>query len=316
MSVNSDRPASWKPDIAASVDQYNAWFMEYAPMTFRAERKRVIVQVREMMTATNDFRSISRSVVLENPKIVQALRMSTAPPIARDRLSGLSYTTKSIVAGLEEGKLPIARNSASFDAALYSILEVLNKLLDRDIFEWLTTSTTPSRPQRERAATIVADRLCGATTDPLIRNEQERRQLRNIEQYLVSRGYNKADAGPKTLKEMKPGTYAFRMNVLAGDRNRPTRIPVDVVVQPKKPTASRLPILMEAKSAGDYTNVNKRRKEEAQKLHQLRQMHGKNAQLILFLCGYFDTGYLGYSAAEGLDWVWEHRISDLKKFGI
>ncbi len=36
----------------------------------------------------------------------------------------------------------------------------------------------------------------------------------------------------------------------------------------------------------------------------------------LFLCGYFDSGYLGYEAAEGIDWVWEHRIDDLAKFGL
>jgi len=37
---------------------------------------------------------------------------------------------------------------------------------------------------------------------------------------------------------------------------------------------------------------------------------------ILFLCGYFDSGYLGYEAAEGIDWVWEHRIDDLALFGV
>jgi len=36
----------------------------------------------------------------------------------------------------------------------------------------------------------------------------------------------------------------------------------------------------------------------------------------LFLCGYFDSGYLGYEASEGIDWVWEHRIDDLALFGI
>ena len=36
----------------------------------------------------------------------------------------------------------------------------------------------------------------------------------------------------------------------------------------------------------------------------------------LFLCGYFDSGYLGYEAAEGIDWVWEHRIDDLAKFEL
>jgi len=32
--------------------------------------------------------------------------------------------------------------------------------------------------------------------------------------------------------------------------------------------------------------------------------------------GYFDSGYLGYEAAEGIDWVWEHRIDDLELFGF
>ena len=37
----------------------------------------------------------------------------------------------------------------------------------------------------------------------------------------------------------------------------------------------------------------------------------------LFLCGYFNCGYLGYEAAEGMDHrVWEHRINDLRAFGL
>jgi hypothetical protein len=75
-------------------------------------------------------------------------------------------------------------------------------------------------------------------------------------------------------------------------------------------------VLIEAKSAGDFTNTNKRRKEEAQKIHQLRSTYGEAVHLTLFLCGYFDSGYLGYEAAEGLDWVWEHRIEDLLQLGI
>jgi hypothetical protein len=39
-------------------------------------------------------------------------------------------------------------------------------------------------------------------------------------------------------------------------------------------------------------------------------------EFILFLCGYFDSGYLGYEAAEGIDCIWEHRISDLDRLGI
>ena len=61
---------------------------------------------------------------------------------------------------------------------------------------------------------------------------------------------------------------------------------------------------------------NKRRKEEAVKVAQLKSSYGNDIRFILFLCGYFDSGYLGYEAAEGIDWVWEHRVDDLALFGI
>lgn len=31
---------------------------------------------------------------------------------------------------------------------------------------------------------------------------------------------------------------------------------------------------------------------------------------------YFGSDYLGYEAAEGIDWVWEHRIDDFAKLGL
>lgn len=77
-----------------------------------------------------------------------------------------------------------------------------------------------------------------------------------------------------------------------------------------------MPLLVEAKSAGDFANVNKRRKEEAVKMSQLRLTYGDDVRYVLFLCGYFDSGYLGYEAAEGIDWVWEHRIADFEEFGL
>lgn len=85
---------------------------------------------------------------------------------------------------------------------------------------------------------------------------------------------------------------------------------------PRKAKPDVLPLMLEAKSAGDFTNTNKRRKEEAAKVGQLRRKYGKGIRYVLFLCGYFDSGYLGYEAAEGIDWVWEHRMDDLMKFGL
>lgn len=115
---------------------------------------------------------------------------------------------------------------------------------------------------------------------------------------------------------MQPGTFCFRTNVPTGDETHSVNIPIDVVIQPHNPRPHRLPLLVEAKSAGDFTNTNKRRKEEATKIRQLRATYGDEINLLLFLCGYFDAGYLGYEAAEGLDWVWEHRVDDLADAGV
>jgi len=189
-------------------------------------------------------------------------------------------------------------------------------MLDIDIFPWLTAKRPATEVERHRASTIVADRLCGALSDPIVRNAQEKRQLAYIAAYLKKKGYvQKAHPPGRPVAEMHAGTFTFRMNVVAGEE-RKVKIPIDVVIQPKRPRPNGLPVLMEAKSAGDFTNVNKRRKEEATKMYQLKRAYGAGVEYILFLCGYFDAGYLGYEAAEGIDWIWEHRIEDLDELGI
>jgi len=169
------------------------------------------------------------------------------------------------------------------------------------------------------AATIVADRLCGSVANPIIRNAQEKRQLTAIAAWLNLRTYKQLPPGHGTkFNQMPPGTYTFRLNVPVEQEGveKTINIPVDAVVMPKLAKLGGFPLLIEAKSAGDFTNVNKRRREEATKVNQLRRTYGDKLTFILFLCGYLDSGYLGYEAAEGIDWVWEHRIEDLAKFGL
>jgi hypothetical protein len=237
--------------------------------------------------------------------------MSTCPPLARDRLIGLAGVSKTLVNRLELGAIPSRMASPLLEENFQKIAEIIRRMLDTEIFPWLEYKKSPSRVERHRASTIVADRLCGAVSDPIVRNAHEKRQLTLLGDYLKERGYIQKSHPPgKPLTEMERGSFAFRMIVVVGETLK-VNIPVDVVIQPKVLRQSRLPILIEAKSAGDFTNVNKRRKEEATKMRQLRSKLGKEVEFLLFLCGYFDSGYLGYEAAEGIDWVWEHRIQDL-----
>jgi hypothetical protein len=314
--INADKPHRWKDDVAASVDYFNRWFMNAAPETFRSARATAIAAVKQALLATNDLRAINAAVLKEHPSALPTLRMCTAPPLAVDRLVGLAGANKNLVMRMEEGKLPAKMGPADLDVELAHICQILSRLLDRDVFPWLDTSADPADHERDRASTIVADRLCGSVANPIIRNAQEQRQLAIIEAYLNEQGYRyQHHPSSQPLTTMTPGTYTFHLNVPITQPHR-VNIPIDVVIQPKNPRPDRFPILIEAKSAGDFTNTNKRRKEETTKIHQLKATYGTTVTFVLFLCGYFGSDYLGYVAAEGLDWVWEHRIDDLRMLGL
>ncbi len=316
MSINADKPHRWKADIAASVDLFNKWFLAFAPKAYRETRLETTKQVESGLLLTRDLTAITPEVLNEHPGILPILRMATCPPLARDRLVGLADANKSLVLSLERGRIAVRMSPAALKENLERVCGTVKTMLDVDIFPWLEGKRAASTDERYRASTIVADRLCGAVSDPIIRNAQEKRQLALIGDYLERNGYKlKQHPASVPLSDMAPATYAFRMVVVAGESHK-VNIPVDVVVQPKRPSADKIPVLIEAKSAGDFTNVNKRRKEEATKIRQIRATYGKKSRFLLFLCGYFDSGYLGYEAAEGIDWIWEHRIEDLEKLGL
>lgn len=314
--VNADKPTEWKADIAASVDHYIAWFIKFAPRTYREKRIEVTQHVEDALLKSKDLSDISAATLRSHPAILSVLRMCCCPPLARERLAGLAGVKKTLIEKLEEGGLPLRTNTVALQTSLGQVVKVLSDLLDAELFPWLNRGSSPGKEERHRGATIVADRLCGSMSDPIIRNAQEKRQLDLIGAYLRKKGYRQNPHPPnKPITEMEPGTFTFRMNVMVGGANK-VKIPIDSVIQPKGLRPSRLPILIEAKSAGDFTNVNKRRKEEAKKMAQLKSQFGDEVEFVLFLCGYFNAGYLGYEAADGMDWIWEHRIEDMDQLGI
>lgn len=320
MPVNLDKPQQWKADIVQSVDMYNDWFMKFAPQAFRTTRIQTTKDVESALHSTGNITNVQPAIMRKYPGILPTLRMSTCPPLAVDRLIGLAGVSRNLVKCMElEKKLPSRMASAEVDLHLAKIAAIIEKMADPDIFVWLGRKEPPTDTEVHRAATIVADRLCGAVANPIIRNAQEKRQLAAIKAWLEARAYKQLPGGDGIrFDAMPPGTFSFRMNVpvkLEGGAQT-VNIPIDTVIKPKTSKPRKFPIFFEAKSAGDFTNTNKRRKEEAVKMAQLRSTYGRKVRFNLFLCGYFDSGYLGYEAAEGIDWVWEHRIDDLTLFGL
>lgn len=319
MTVNRDKVDRWKEDIAQSVDLYNQWFFSFAPLTFIETRRRTTDSVESAFLHTQNLIHITPATLTTHPSILPILRMSTAPPIARERLIGLAGVSKSLVASMEDvarPRLPAKMAKTELDRQLELMGDTIRRLADQDLCPWLADNRHPTEVERHRAATVVADRLCGTISDPLIRNAQEKWQLDIIAKWLQERGYIQATQGTQ-FKRLSPGQFAFRLNAKGlREDGKTVAIPIDVVIMPLNALPVELPLLVEAKSAGDFTNVNKRRKEEADKLRNLKRLHGTEVRFILYLRGYFDAGYLGYEASEGIDWVWEHRTDDLAKFGV
>lgn len=319
MPANRDKVDRWKEDTLCSVDHYNEWFMRFAPETYRAQRVEATTRVVSALERTANLTTVSASVLRDDPAVLPMLRMSTAPPIARDRLAGLAGVSRGLVQILEEGRLPARRRGEALDADLNRLGGVVLSLVDEGIFPWLGERREPVDAEVRRTATIVADRLCGAQANPIIRNAQEQRQFSAIKGWLEERGYSQNPTGGGVkFDEMERGTFSFRLNVPVerAEGASHTNVPIDAVVMPITSRPDELPLLIEAKSAGDYANPNKRRKEEATKFAQLKKTYGDEVRYVLFLCGYFDGGYLGYEAAEGIDWIWEHRMDDLVEFGL
>jgi len=319
MAVNRNNVDLWKADVAKSVDFYNNWFMEFAPKAFRETRIKTTKQVEKAIQWTENLTNIRPETLQSHPSALPILRMTTCPPIARDRLIGLAGVSPNLVKNMEiEHRVPPKMKQPELIKQLKMIGDIIEKMSDPDIFVWKERGDKGTEDEVHRASTIVADRLCGAVADPIIRNAQEQRQLAAMKAWLEARGYRELKQGEaKDFLSMPNGTFSFRFNVpVTLDGGKQVNIPVDVVIMRKDANKGDFPALFEAKSAGDFTNTNKRRKEEAVKIQQLRKTYGDKITFDLFLCGYFDSGYLGYEAAEGIDWVWEHRIDDLAQFGF
>lgn len=241
--LNADKTQNWKNDTLDSIDYYNDWFLRFAPLTYREQRKVKKDEVERAFVVTEYLRKLTIEVMVKHPEILSVLRMCAAPPIAQDRLAGLAYSKKSLIATMEgdggrSPSLPAKMTDSEREAQLAKLLDVFNEMMDVDIFPWTVEDRLPTNDEYKMGVSIVTDRLCGSAADPIIRNAQEVRQLHALAAFLKHLGYQEVASS------------------------------------------------------------------------QIKKMLGKQTHFVLFLCGYFDAGYLGYEAAEGIDWVWEHRIHD------
>jgi hypothetical protein len=304
--------AEWQPDIDRSVAEYDEWYLAESPTMFADARGRAVAEVAEAMCATDDLRNFNADTLEVRPGLLSVARMCVSPPMARDRFVGFSGANKALVTTMErEGVIPASARRLRMQ--LEVMCDFLRPLLDPGLFGWLEHNRAPSAEERDKALLVIGERVTVATYMPALRNVQEARQKESMRAYLEGEGFEESRELPF---DMPPGTFGFGRNVsVIRQDGAPQNLPVDCVVSPLE--AESPLACVELKSAGDFTNVNKRRKEESDKHDALVRAHGDRAVFLLQLFGYFGHTYLGFEAAAGIDWAWDHRLADLAPyFGI
>jgi hypothetical protein len=309
--INADKPHLWKTDIAASVDAFNQWFMTFAPQAFRSTRVKTTQRVKAALLAMDDLRKLNAETLKANPSALSTLRMCTAPPLAVDRLIGLASANKSLIGSMEEGKLAVRMKPELLAEHLGAVCRVLMKLLDRDIFPWLDAGKAPTEHERDRASTIVADRLCSAVAKDIVRRALRKHQSSVVAVFLDSLGFREAQKlNNPEYSVNEPGTYAFDVCVplAMGDVSM---LPVDIHVIPIDRRFNGKHVLLDLGSSQDVREAALAIGRAVKKRRALDMTYGDSARYALVLGGAYDAGNLGTLAAEGVDWVWQHRIQTM-----
>jgi len=305
-------PADWQQDVDQSVHDYDDWYLAESPGMFAEAREQAVIDVEEAMNATDNLRAFGVDSLVARPGMLFVARMCISPPMARDRFVSLSGVSKSLVTKMERhGVIPAG--ARRLGVQLEVMCDFLLPLLDPQLFCWLVESRAPRTTELHKALLIVGERLANARYLTVLRNAQEARQKELLRAYLEGEGFEESRYPPF---EMPSGTFGFGRNVgVVRDDGERQNLPVDCVVSPFN--AERPLVCVELKSAGDYTNPNKRRKEESDKHVALKRTHGDGVVFLLQLFGYFNPPYLGFEASAGIDWAWDHRLGDFAMyFGI
>ena len=169
------------------------------------------------------------------------------------------------------------------------------------------------KPHRWKADVERSIRSLGrrASLDPTIPNAHESRQLATLKRWFCRNGYKEVSTNEgKDSHAMPPGTFTLCLRLPVDSPRSSAKRSVYCAVKPLTARISDFPVLIAARTAVNANNISQRGMAEARKFERVKARYGDAVKCLLFLRGHFHPEYLGAVAAEGMDWVWEHRTSD------
>lgn len=306
--MNSKNPERWEQDESIAKKEIISWLADAAD----ASSLRITLEARNRIILEKLVGGVKlREAIIQDSSVLTVLRSLTRRDIGTSQMATFLGTSTNKLESFEEGKNnsePIAKGAE----------EILLNELDQSIAGWILKGITPSQEEFNRTLLIASDRMLRRSTSTDLRYKHEPRQLEKLEKFLVGQGYTSIDGSAiRDLRSGMPkGTYAFRVSVEGMTSDRlPLMQTVDALIKPFSQADNILPIFLEAKSMTDEVNPNKRQKEEAQKVESARrrwQTNSERLNFVLLLGGTVPKRYLEVEAGSDLDWIWEHRVEDLR----
>ena len=256
---------------------------------------------------TDAFKKITKEAILEDSRLIKALRYAVAPSISQMKFGqffGLTSIDK-----FENDK--VAKGSSKHKE-LGKIADKIAKFaienIDRSRFIWLDDPKLESKLALSYAKKWTCSIAADQNAQTTYRNWRKAQQEQAIVAKLVSLGYVKSGYSGVIEKQtdINIGEYTQEIKV----KGRTTQ-KADVVFRSKR---SRKLVLVEAKAVGVEIDATKRIKECCDKANDW----GAGAKLqspevVAVIAGFFTENNLANLRASGVHIVWEHRLSGLEE---
>jgi len=307
MRLRNATEADWQAQIDRSRETYDAYYRTNAPGEYRRVFAIALDLATSILERTNCLREDVEAVITADPTLLRALRNACVPPLAADRLENLAKVAGNYCDCEKDGRL---RGSTD---DLARVAQVVEDFANPEL--QLLHDEHGIALAAQLMAPIIANRLF----DAWFRNSLESTQQEKLRAFLKPLGYeeNKDAKGmwavPDIGLHMKAGEFSFGRSVVYQD-GRPRKLPIDCILMPLD--ASKPPLLLELKSAGDETNTNKRGNEENQKATKLANTYpGVPYIYAVDLWGYFGLQY-ARTVSEHMDFVWDDDLANLHDLGV
>lgn len=301
--INADQEQQWRSDISAARDAHQRWLLTEGRQAHRRARAEAVVDVERMLDLTSDLGVVTPEIIRQSPGILTTQRMSTAPPLARERLVTLARAERSVVLALEQDRLPGRTSAGELDAQLTRICQVIRGLIDPDLFGWLRDRVPPTPAQRRLASVAVANRLCDSMAGDLVRQQCHHHDLGLVQRWLTDHGFRPEGSDPPWSDVDATFALGPRRLPIPG-RARP--ISADMIIRPADP-ARPLVVLTSVHGPG----LAPVRRSSTTPWAPIRSSDRPIRRLHL-LSGPVDLSDLHRRAAHGHDWIWAHRLDDLE----